>query len=110
MEFRGNTMHEQIASRRIWTEWLQTLPADSGKRVFAERFVALVEARITPPAGPRNQYLGTAASEAMRRAERGRPLQASELREVLLKLVECWRYSVSLRNWAIAKSYLEPTD
>jgi hypothetical protein len=114
MQFRGKTMREQYASRLEWEKWQRTLPADSRRRVFAERFVQLAEAQIIASARVPKRHLGGVAAKVMKRVEDnelgGHALQTGELREVFKKLVECWQYSVSLRSWAIREGYLKQTD
>ncbi len=113
MEFLGGTMREREASREIWRAWRQA-NRESPKRVFAERFVPLMEAQITAPAKSTKFHLSSVAGEIKEQVEKneldGRALQPSELRDALLTLIKCWQYSVSLRNWAISQGYITASD
>lgn len=111
MQFKGGTVREQQASREAWEQWRRVVRSGTRKRLFVERFVELAEMHIANTSG---QHAGHVADGVMltvnQTVMQNRPLSPRQRREAILILVQCWRYSVSLRKWAIDRGYIKVSD
>lgn len=95
MRYWGDRSNDRQQRHLMWTMWRQrTLRTNPGLVAFAERWVTLMEARVSRGLQVRSVALATLQEVGSAR------FSMEEITNVIRILSQCWYLGISLRNWA----------
>lgn len=108
MRFKGVSREDKRRDQEAWEAWLNAVKHNSKRARFATRLVELIEQRVGSP----QPHVAVVAERAMSEAaaQFKTPLTPEHLREVIMVLFRHWHYGPGLRNWALSKGYVAPSD